>query len=144
VGVRDEELFSSRAERSPKTLSPLSRTGSQKTGFQRLTVLARGARRNTRDGEDCEAALSFGGSGGCVLCSQRGASSIVQSCVTKRKGRHEAHSANRGARVVARRGEGSGGGGARVREPSSHTLLSQGGELTLYIGPTPSKLARWD
>jgi hypothetical protein len=26
VGVRDEELVSSRAERSPKTLSPLSRT----------------------------------------------------------------------------------------------------------------------
>jgi hypothetical protein len=28
VGVRDEELFSSRAEHSPKTLSPLSRTES--------------------------------------------------------------------------------------------------------------------
>jgi hypothetical protein len=44
---------------------------------------------------------------------------------------------------TARRGEaGGGGGGARVREPSSHTLLPQGEELTLYVGPTPSKLAR--
>jgi hypothetical protein len=44
----------------------------------------------------------------------------------------------------ARRDEaGDGGGGeARVREPSSHTLLPQGKELTLYVGPTPSKLAR--
>jgi hypothetical protein len=48
-------------------------------------------------------------------------------------------------RVVTRHGEvgGRGGeGGVRVREPSSHTLLPQGEEITLYVGPTPSKLAR--
>jgi hypothetical protein len=66
----------------------------------------------------------------------------------KKKGsapRHIPQTAAR-ARVVMRRGEagGGGGGGACVREPSSHTLLPQGGELTLYVGPTPSKLARWD
>jgi hypothetical protein len=44
----------------------------------------------------------------------------------------------------ARHGEAGGGEGARVREPSSHTLLPQGEELTLYVGPTPSKLVRWD
>jgi hypothetical protein len=46
-GRRDEELASSRAERFPKTLSPLSCTGSQGTGFWRPTVPARGARRKT-------------------------------------------------------------------------------------------------
>jgi hypothetical protein len=45
VGVRDEELVSSRTERSPKTLPPLSRTGSQETGIRRPTVPTRGARR---------------------------------------------------------------------------------------------------
>jgi hypothetical protein len=62
-----------------------------------------------------------------------------RSPVVRDKKKGSAHSANRGARVEA-----GSGGGARVREPSSHTLLPQGGELTLYIGPTPSKLARWD
>jgi hypothetical protein len=47
MGVRDEELASSRVERSPKTLSPFSRTGSQEIGFRRPTVLAHGARRKT-------------------------------------------------------------------------------------------------
>jgi hypothetical protein len=47
MGVRDEELVSSRGERSPKTLSPLSHTGSHETGFRRPTVPARGARRRT-------------------------------------------------------------------------------------------------
>jgi hypothetical protein len=54
------------------------------------------------------------------------------------KKKSSAHSANRGAH----RDEAGGGGGARVREPSSHTLIQQGEELTLYLGPTPSKLAR--
>ena len=43
-GVRDEEV-SSRAERSPKTLSPFSRTGLKKVRFRRPTVPTRGARR---------------------------------------------------------------------------------------------------
>jgi hypothetical protein len=41
------KLVSSRAERSPKTLSPLSRTGLQETGIRRPTVPVRGARRKT-------------------------------------------------------------------------------------------------
>jgi hypothetical protein len=55
----------------------------------------------------------------------------------KKKG--SAHSANRGAR---RDEAGDGGGGVRMRESSSYTLIQQGEELTLYLGPTPSKLAR--
>jgi hypothetical protein len=47
VSVRDEELASIHVERSPKTLSPLSRTGSQETEFRRPTVPAHGARRRT-------------------------------------------------------------------------------------------------
>jgi hypothetical protein len=43
VGVHDEELVSSRAKRSPKTLSPLSHTGSQETGFRRHTIPPRSA-----------------------------------------------------------------------------------------------------
>jgi hypothetical protein len=64
----------------------------------------------------------------------------VQFCspVMRDKKKDSAHSAAR-----ARRDE-AGGGGARVREPSSHILLPQGEELTLYAGPTPSKLAMWD
>jgi hypothetical protein len=67
----------------------------------------------------------------------------------KKKGsapRHIPQTTVRARRDEARRGEagGGGGGGARVREPSSHTLLPQGGELTLYVGPTTSKLARWN
>jgi hypothetical protein len=67
----------------------------------------------------------------------------------KKKGsapRHILQTAARAHRDEARRGKagGGGGGGARVIEPSSHTLLPQGEELTLYVGPTPSKLARWD
>jgi hypothetical protein len=58
---------------------------------------------------------------------------------------HIPQTAARACRDEARRGEAGGGGrGVRVREPSSHTLLPQGEELTLYVGPTPSKLARWD
>jgi hypothetical protein len=61
----------------------------------------------------------------------------------KKKGSAPRHISQTAAR--ARRGEaGGGGGGARMRESSSHTLLPQGEELTLYVGPTPSKLARWD
>jgi hypothetical protein len=59
VGIRGEEVASSRAERSPKMLSPLSRTGSQEAGFQRSTVPACGARCKT-DREDGEAAQSSG------------------------------------------------------------------------------------
>jgi hypothetical protein len=66
----------------------------------------------------------------------------------KKKGsapRHIPQTAAHARRDEARHGEaGGGGGGARVREPSPHTLLPQGEELTLYVGPTPSKLARWD
>jgi hypothetical protein len=67
----------------------------------------------------------------------------------KKKGSAPRHIPQTAARVVTRRGvawcgEAGGGGGARVREPSSHTLLPQGEELTLYVGPTLSKLARWD
>jgi hypothetical protein len=65
----------------------------------------------------------------------------------KKKGstpRHIPQTAAR-TRVMTRRGvAGGGGGGGRMREPSSQTLLSEGEELTLYVGPTPSKLARWD
>ena len=43
-GVRDEEV-SSRAERSPKTLSPFSRTGLKEVRFRRPTVPTCGARR---------------------------------------------------------------------------------------------------
>jgi hypothetical protein len=61
----------------------------------------------------------------------------------KKKGSAPRHIPQTVAR--ARRDEaGGGGGGARVREPSPHTLLPQGEELTLYVGPTPSKLARLD
>ena len=42
--VRDETA-SSRAERSPKTLSPFSRTGLKEVWFRRPTVPTRGARR---------------------------------------------------------------------------------------------------
>jgi hypothetical protein len=66
------------------------------------------------------------------------------SPVMRDKKKGSAHSANRSARVVTRHGEAGGGGGARVREPSSYTLLQQGEELTLYVGPTSSKLVRWD
>jgi hypothetical protein len=65
--------------------------------------------------------------------------------VTKRKARHIMQTAARAHRDEASCGEaggGEGGGGACVREPSSHTLLSQEEEFTLYIGSTPSKLAR--
>jgi hypothetical protein len=66
----------------------------------------------------------------------------------KKKGLALRHIPQTTARVCwgkARHGEASdGGGGARVRDPSSHTLLPQGEELTIYVGPTPSKLARWD
>jgi hypothetical protein len=51
----------------------------------------------------------------------------------KKKGsapRHIPQTAARACRDEARRGEVGGGGG--------------GEELTLYVGPTPSKLARWD
>jgi hypothetical protein len=51
----------------------------------------------------------------------------------KKKGsapRHIPQTAVRARRDKAGRG---GGGGARMREPSSHTLLPQGGELTLYV-----------
>ena len=49
-GVRDEEV-SSRAERSPKTLSPFSRTGLKRCGFGGL--LSRPAvHAASRDGED--------------------------------------------------------------------------------------------
>jgi hypothetical protein len=70
VGVRDEELVSSRAECSPKTFSPLSRTGLQETGFQRPTVPARGARRKTGWGRWSRqrSALERRGSECCVLC----------------------------------------------------------------------------
>ena len=44
IGVRDEPV-SSRAERSPKTLSPFSRTGLKEVRFRRPTVPTRGARR---------------------------------------------------------------------------------------------------
>ena len=44
VGVRDGKT-SSRAERSPKTLSPFSRTGLEVAGFRRPTVPTDGARR---------------------------------------------------------------------------------------------------
>jgi hypothetical protein len=50
----------------------------------------------------------------------------------------------RACRDEARHGEVSGGGGARVRELSTHMLIKYGEELTLYIGPTLSKLGRWD
>jgi hypothetical protein len=50
------------------------------------------------------------------------------------------NSANRDAcRDEVRRGEATGGGGARVREPSPHMLIQHGKDLTLYIGPTSSK-----
>jgi hypothetical protein len=65
VSVRDEELASSRAERSPKTLSPLSRTGSQETGFRMgKTVRQRKA-------------LEAGGNGGCVLAERSDLSFIA-------------------------------------------------------------------
>jgi hypothetical protein len=60
------------------------------------------------------------------------------------------NSTNRNARVVTRRGVarrvgcGGGGGGARVREPSSHMLIQHGEESTLCIGPNPPKLERLD
>jgi hypothetical protein len=38
MGVRDEEVVSSHAEHSSKTLSHLSRMGSQEKGFQRPVV----------------------------------------------------------------------------------------------------------
>jgi hypothetical protein len=47
VGVRDEEVISSRSTRSPKTLSPFSRTRSQETGLQMPTVPSYGAHRRT-------------------------------------------------------------------------------------------------
>jgi hypothetical protein len=47
VGVHDEELVSSRAKRSPKTLSPLFHTGSQETGFRRPTIPPHNARHKT-------------------------------------------------------------------------------------------------
>jgi hypothetical protein len=66
----DEETFSSRAEHSPKTLSPLSRTGSQETGFRRPTVPARSARRKMgwERWSRQRNAQEQGGSIGCVLC----------------------------------------------------------------------------
>ena len=45
--VRDEEV-SSRAERSPKILSPFSRTGLKVVGFRRPIVPTYGARRKPR------------------------------------------------------------------------------------------------
>jgi hypothetical protein len=45
VGVRDEA--SSRAERSPKTLSPFSRTGLEAAWFRRPTVPIGGARHRS-------------------------------------------------------------------------------------------------
>jgi hypothetical protein len=50
------------------------------------------------------------------------------------------NSANRDAhRDEVRHGEAIGRGGARVREPFPHMLIQHGKDLTLYIGPTPSK-----
>ena len=49
-GVRDEEV-SSRAERSPKTLSPFSRTGLKRCGF--IGLLSRPVVHSaSRDGEE--------------------------------------------------------------------------------------------
>ena len=47
VDVRDE-LVSSRAERSPKILSPFSRTGLKEVRFRRPTIATCGARRKPR------------------------------------------------------------------------------------------------
>jgi hypothetical protein len=177
MGVRDEELVSSRAERSPKTLSPLSRTGSQETRFRRPTFMARGAHRKTEWGRLWGSAVLWREEVVVVVCCvftersdlsfivteggehavrevKRTArrrteqshihfplrqiisastwpfSSVVQSCVTKRKARHQGtFRKSRRARASwqgkARRGEawqggraGGEGGGARVREPS--------------------------
>jgi hypothetical protein len=172
--MKNSPVVAQSAPQKPYRLSPIQDRKRRGSGglLSRLAVHA--ARR---DGEDCEAAQSFGGNGGWVLCvrreerplfySHRGTNSqktnrtVSYSFSTqanrfsfhvtvqfhspvmrdKKKGSAPRHIPQTAARA---RCDKAGGGGARMREPSCHTLLPQGKELTLYVGPTPSKLARWD
>jgi hypothetical protein len=191
--IKNSPVVAQSTPQKPYRLSPIQDRKRRGSGglLSRLAVQA-----TRRDGEDCEAAQSFGGSRQWRLCAvyshvfaersdlsfiateggeqaareaKRTArrwteqsrihfplrqivlasiwpfSSIVQSCVTKIKAQHRGTFRKPGHARASWRGEAGGrGGGARVREPSSHILLPQGEELTLYVGPTPSKLARWD
>ena len=110
--VRDEAA-SSRAERSPKTLSPFSRTGLKRCGFGGL--LSRPAvHAASRDGEDR--------SSGAVLRNLVARIPVVRG---KNLDIGSAHSRN------PWRGEAGGGGGARVDVPLVLMLIQVGKEPPL-------------